>query len=205
MINLSKIMTSQEIWSVLLSLALSAVYAAVILLVYFTQLTTVRLEALTDQAASLLDFQKMGLFFNLDLLGYALMALSTFFAGLTIRKKSRADRALRAAAVCCGYADGYPRALAQGGAQVLIHGRRCPVLGRICMDQLMADVTDLEGISIGDRVTLIGRDGEEEITAGEVASWEGTINYEVVCALSKRVPRVYLKGGRVDSIYNQLI
>ncbi|MCI8526693.1 MAG: hypothetical protein HFF17_12435 [Oscillospiraceae bacterium] len=79
-----------------LSLALSAVYAAVILLVYFTQLTTVRLEALTDQAASLLDFQKMGLFFNLDLLGYALMALSTFFAGLTIRKKSRADRALRA-------------------------------------------------------------------------------------------------------------
>ncbi len=116
-----------------------------------------------------------------------------------------ASREMRVATVPVGYADGYPRALAQGGAQVLIHSRRCPVLGRICMDQLMADVTGLEGVSIGDRVTLIGRDGEEEITAREVASWEGTINYEVVCALSKRVPRVYLKGGRVDSIYNQLI
>ena len=58
---------------------------------------------------------------------------------------------------------------------------------------------------MGDRVTLIGRDGGEEITAGEVAGWEGTINYEVVCALSKRVPRVYLNGGKVESIYNQLL
>jgi alanine racemase len=69
----------------------------------------------------------------------------------------------------------------------------------------MADVTGLEEIKTGDWVTLIGRDGQEEITAGEVAGWEGTIHYEVVCALSKRVPRVYLKGGRVDSIYNQLL
>jgi len=78
-----------------LSLAFAAVYAAVALAVYFTQLTTVRLEPLTEQAAAILDFRKMGLAFHLDLLGYALMALSTFFAGLTIRKKSRADRALR--------------------------------------------------------------------------------------------------------------
>ncbi len=116
-----------------------------------------------------------------------------------------APRRLRVATVPVGYADGYPRALALGGAQVLIHGRRCPVLGRVCMDQIMADVTGLEGVKTGDWVTLIGRDGQEEITAGEVASWEGTIHYEVVCALSKRVPRVYLKGGRVDSIYNQLL
>ena len=88
---------------------------------------------------------------------------------------------------------------------MLIRGQRCPVLGRICMDQLMADVSGVEGAAMGDRVTLIGRDGTEEITAGEVAGWEGTINYEVVCALSKRVPRVYLKGGRVESIYNQLL
>lgn len=78
------------------SLTLAAVYAAVVLLVYFTQLTTVRLAALSEEASLLLDFQKMGLMFHLDLLGYAMMALSTFFAGLTIRKKSRADRVLRA-------------------------------------------------------------------------------------------------------------
>ena len=73
------------------------------------------------------------------------------------------------------------------------------------MDQLMADVTGLPEASMGDRVTLIGRDGGEEISAGEVAGWEDTISYEVVCALSKRVPRVYLKDGKMDSIYNQLL
>lgn len=133
--------------------------------------------------------------------------VKTVLPGATISygRKFTAQRELRVATVPIGYADGYPRAMSEGGAQVLIHGRRCPVVGRICMDQLMADVTGLEEVRIGDRVTLIGRDGEEEITAGEMASWEGTINYEVVCALSKRVPRVYLKGGKVDSIYNQLL
>lgn len=116
-----------------------------------------------------------------------------------------ADREMKIATVPVGYADGYPRRLSPGGAQVLIHGRRCPILGRICMDQLMADVSHLDGVKIGDPVTLIGRDGEEELTADQLAAWEGTINYEVVCALSKRVPRVYLKGGKIDSIYNQLI
>ncbi len=116
-----------------------------------------------------------------------------------------ADREMKIATVPVGYADGYPRRLSPGGAQVLIHGKRCPILGRICMDQLMADVSHLDGVKIGDLVTLIGRDGEEELTADQLAAWEGTINYEVVCALSKRVPRVYLKGGKIDSIYNQLI
>ncbi len=111
----------------------------------------------------------------------------------------------RIATVPVGYADGYPRSLSPGGAQVLIHGKRCAILGRICMDQLMADVTGLENVAVGDTVTLIGRDGDEEITADEVAQREGTINYEVVCALSKRVPRVYLKAGQIDSIYNQLL
>ncbi len=126
-------------------------------------------------------------------------------AAISYGRTFTAPRRMQVATVPVGYADGYPRALSPGGAQVLIHGRRCPVLGRICMDQLMADVTGLEEIKTGDWVTLIGRDGQEEITAGEVAGWEGTIHYEVVCALSKRVPRVYLKGGRVDSIYNQLL
>ncbi len=108
-----------------------------------------------------------------------------------------------------GYADGYPRRLSPGGEEqgacVLLHGKRCPILGRICMDQLMADATGVEDVNIGDTVTLIGRDGGEEITADELARLEGTIHYEVVCSLSKRVPRVYLKDGKIDSIYNQLL
>lgn len=126
-------------------------------------------------------------------------------ATISYGRKFTAEREMRVATVPVGYADGYPRALGTGGAAVLIRGRRCPVLGRICMDQLMADVTELPEASMGDRVTLIGRDGGEEISAGEVAGWEDTISYEVVCALSKRVPRVYLKDGRVESIYNQLL
>ncbi len=73
------------------------------------------------------------------------------------------------------------------------------------MDQLMADVTALDQVQVGDLVTLIGRDGGEEITADELAQKEDSINYEVVCGLSKRVPRVYLKGGQVDGIYNALL
>ncbi len=133
--------------------------------------------------------------------------VKTLLPGATVSygRKFTAEHEMRVATVPVGYADGYPRALGPGGAVVLIRGQRCPVLGRICMDQLMADVSGVEGAAMGDRVTLIGRDGGEEITAGEVAGWEGTINYEVVCALSKRVPRVYLKGGKVESIYNQLL
>lgn len=115
------------------------------------------------------------------------------------------QKAMKVATVPAGYADGYPRSLSPGGAQVLIHGQRCPILGRICMDQLMADVTALEQVQIGDIVTLIGKDGNEQITADELAACEGTINYEVVCGVSKRVPRVYLKDGKIDSIYNQLL
>lgn len=126
-------------------------------------------------------------------------------ATVSYGRKFTAQREMRIATVPVGYADGYPRALGPGGAVVLIRGKRCPVLGRICMDQLMADVTGMEDVAMGDRVTLIGCDGGEEITASEVAGWEGTINYEVVCALSKRVPRVYLKDGKVESIYNQLL
>lgn len=116
-----------------------------------------------------------------------------------------AERETRAATIPVGYADGYPRGLSAQGAQVLIRGVRCPILGRICMDQLVADVSALPEVKPGDIVTLIGQDGEDSITADELASWEGTVNYEVVCAISKRVPRVYIKGGRIDSTYNQLL
>lgn len=114
----------------------------------------------------------------------------------------------RVATVPVGYADGYPRSLSPSGgvsASVLIHGKRCPILGRICMDQLMADVTALQDVRVGDLVTLIGRDQNETVTAEELAALEGTINYEVVCGISKRVPRVYLRAGQTESIYNQLL
>ena len=98
------------------------------------------------------------------------------------------------AVIPLGYGDGLPRLLSNR-AEVLIRGRRCPILGRICMDQFMADVTGL-GVRRGDRVTLLGRDGEEEIG---LYDWErlGAFPYEVLCGLGKRVPRLYLRGGEL--------
>ena len=96
-----------------------------------------------------------------------------------------------AATVTVGYADGYSRLLS-GKADVIVNGKRCPVIGRICMDQLMLDVTDVPDVKAGDIVTLIGKDGNEEITADELASLYDTIGYEVVCGISKRVPRIYV-------------
>lgn len=133
--------------------------------------------------------------------------VKTVYPGATVSygRDFTADRELRAATIPVGYADGYPRLLSPGGAQVLIRGVRCPILGRICMDQMVADVSALPSVKPGDIVTLIGRDGDGAVTAEDLAAWEGTINYEVVCALSKRVPRVYIKGGKIDSVYNQLV
>ncbi|MGN1480669.1 alanine racemase [Porcipelethomonas sp.] len=98
---------------------------------------------------------------------------------------------ITAATVTVGYADGYSRLLS-GKADVLVRGKRCPIIGRVCMDQLVLDVSDAGGVKEGDIVTLIGRDGCEEITADELASLYGTIGYEVVCGISKRVPRIYV-------------
>lgn len=98
------------------------------------------------------------------------------------------------ATVAAGYGDGYPRSLS-GRGQVLIRGARAPVLGRVCMDQLMVDVTRIPGVSEGDEVTLIGKDGEEEITVEELAFLGGGFHYELLCGIGKRVPRVYLEGG----------
>ncbi len=89
-----------------------------------------------------------------------------------------------------GYADGFNRKLSNR-AHVLVKGKRCRVVGTVCMDQFMVDVTDVNRVKEGDEVVIIGKQGEEEITATEVASWLETINYEVVCSISRRVPRVY--------------
>lgn len=89
-----------------------------------------------------------------------------------------------------GYADGFNRHLSNRG-QVLIHGQRASVIGLVCMDQFMVDVTDIPGVTIGDEVVLIGRQGDDEITADDIARQLDTINYEVICCIADRVPRVY--------------
>lgn len=100
------------------------------------------------------------------------------------------SRASRIATLPVGYADGYWRLLSGQGA-ILVRGQRVPLVGRVCMDYCMADVTDVGEVEIGDPVVLYGRQGEKEITVDEVANWVGTINYEVTCAVSSRVPRIY--------------
>ncbi|MCO1603458.1 alanine racemase [Desulfosporosinus nitroreducens] len=95
------------------------------------------------------------------------------------------------ATVPVGYADGMRRALSNQG-EMLIHGRRSTIIGRICMDQTMLDVTKIPGVKVEDVVTILGKDGNEQLTATEMADWMGTISYEVVCGISKRVPRVYI-------------
>lgn len=107
------------------------------------------------------------------------------------------------ATIQAGYADGVPRVLS-GKGDVLVRGQRAPIAGRICMDQMMADVTDIEGVSVGDTVTVFGTDGDEYISAEEVASRAGTIGYEIVCGISKRVPRVYIEGGTVSGVSRML-
>jgi alanine racemase len=98
----------------------------------------------------------------------------------------------RVALVPVGYGDGYHRLLSNRG-QVLIHGQRAPMLGRVCMDQFVVDVSHIEGVKLGDEVVLFGQQGQAALSADEVAAWAGTINYEVVTSILPRVPRIYLE------------
>ncbi|OLN33091.1 alanine racemase [Desulfosporosinus metallidurans] len=95
------------------------------------------------------------------------------------------------ATIPVGYADGLRRALSNHG-EMLIHGKRSMMIGRVCMDQTMLEVTKIKKVNVGDVVTILGKDGYEQITATEMADWLGTISYEVICGISKRVPRIYL-------------
>ena len=108
----------------------------------------------------------------------------------------RATRPSLIGLVMCGYADGLPRSLSNRGS-VLVRGQRAPIVGRICMDMCMVDVTDVADVARGDEVVLIGCQGEESITADEVAGLAGTISYEILCAISARVPRLYLRAGEI--------
>ena len=105
-----------------------------------------------------------------------------------------AEKDVRVATVPLGYGDGYPRSLSNCG-YVLIRGQRVPIIGRICMDQFMVDVSSLPCVEEGDTVTLIGYDGEEHISAEELGDLSHRFNYELVCNLSLRIPRVYLLNG----------
>ena len=113
----------------------------------------------------------------------------------------RAERRMRVGTVSCGYADGYPRAAGASsepgrsrsrGAEVLVRGQRCPIVGRVCMDQLMIDLSAVPEAQKGDPVTLVGCDGAEEITFEELARESNGFHYELLCSISKRVPRVYV-------------
>ena len=99
------------------------------------------------------------------------------------------------ATIPVGYADGYRRSLS-GKFYVLIHGKKAPILGRICMDQMMVDVTAIPDVRCDDAVVLVGRDGEEAISMEEIAEQADSFHYEFVCGISRRVPRVYLQGGK---------
>jgi alanine racemase len=110
----------------------------------------------------------------------------------------------RVATVSAGYADGVSRLLSNRG-QVLIRGVRCPIIGRVCMDQFMVDVTGVPEAQVGDRVTIFGRDGDDEITADDVADLIGSIGYEVTCLITPRVPRVYVEDDQVVHIHRPLV
>ena len=104
-----------------------------------------------------------------------------------------------------GYADGYSRLLSNRG-RVMINGEYAPIIGSICMDHCMVDVTGIKNtVKTGDEAVLIGSQGFNNITADEIANLTNTINYEVVCLIGKRIPRVYIKGGEVVKVVNYLI
>ena len=113
-----------------------------------------------------------------------------------------ADKKKRVATIPVGYADGYPRQLSNKG-WVLIHGKKAPILGRVCMDQFMAHVTEIDNVKKGDEVTLLGRDGDEFISIEEMGDLCGRFSYEFACDISPRVPRVYIKDGKEAEVWYQ--
>ncbi len=114
------------------------------------------------------------------------------------------ERDTLVATIPVGYADGYRRSLS-GKFYVLIRGQKAPILGRICMDQLMVDVTDIPGVVPGDKVVLIGSQGEQTITMEQIAEAAGSFNYEFVCGISRRVPRLYRRGGHTTHSVHYLL
>jgi len=115
-----------------------------------------------------------------------------------------AERDMTVAVLPIGYADGLSRHLSGCGA-FLLHGKRVPIVGRICMDMCMVDVSQVPQTQVGDIATVFGCDGDEIIGCGELAEKTGTIAYEVLCGINKRIPRIYLSGGRESRILQYIV
>lgn len=115
--------------------------------------------------------------------------------GISYGRTFITEKETTVATVPVGYADGYPRILSNRG-KVLIHGEYCNIVGRICMDQFMVDVSHIANVNVGDKITLVGTDGKNTITAEDVADNAYSFNYEFVCGISRRVPRIYFYNGK---------
>lgn len=116
-----------------------------------------------------------------------------------------ADRDMKIATVPAGYADGYWRSNSKNGAYLLVNGHRAPIVGRVCMDQLMVDVSEIETIRVGDVVTVMGTEGVEKIDAEALARLNHTIGYEILCAVGERVPRIYKKGQEIVAVKDSIV
>ena len=121
--------------------------------------------------------------------------------GVSYGKEYITDKKTKIATVPIGYADGYLRKLAKHG-KMIVDGVKVPIIGRICMDQCMIDVTNVHNIDKGDEVIIFGREG---VTADDLAEWLETINYEVSCVIGKRIPRIYTKDGKAVKVLNYLM
>ncbi len=146
-------------------------------------------------------------------LGYALKPIMSVKSTVSMVKEVEPDKSfsygrtfisskkMTIATVPIGYADGYPRIMSNKG-HVIINGKYAPIIGRVCMDQMMVDVSNIENVNIGTVVTVIGSDGELAITFDEIAAMNNTIAYEIMCNISIRMPRIYIKNGKpTDVIY----
>lgn len=121
--------------------------------------------------------------------------------GVSYGKEYITDKITKIATVPIGYADGYLRKIAKNG-KMMVNGQKAPIIGRICMDQCMIDVTNVHNIDKGDEVIIFGREG---ITIDDLAKWLETINYEVACVIGKRIPRIYTKNGKAVKVLNYLL
>ena len=117
----------------------------------------------------------------------------------------KADKKMKIATAPVGYADGFWRSNATNGTQMLIRGQRVNIVGRVCMDQLMLDVTNIKGVKEGDYITLIGSDRDETVSADELAKNNGTIGYEIICAIGERVPRFYIKDHDIVFVKDNIV
>lgn len=117
----------------------------------------------------------------------------------------RAEKKTKIATAPVGYADGFWRSNSERGTEMLIRGKRVPIVGRVCMDQLMLDVTDVKGVREGDYITVIGNDKNESVSAEELADKNGTIGYEMICSIGERVPRFYIKDHDIVYVKDNIV